>query len=393
MKRLFTYIATLLLFAACTSEEAVIDNVTAENVACILAEIEHPEGFGDALVSRATLVYDDTKNIMAFKWDDEDHIGVFTKNDSPNHRAQQKYTQVLNDPANTDNVRAFQTPDGAVHVNKNYQYVSYFPYSDYVTDYANVPVDYTGQLQTDPVDFSYYWYDSNDEAYKASQPKASAHLPKYDYLCTGVTDPTPTGGIYFKLNRMGAIVRFWLVIDSKYNYVYDEMQLVNNTKMFTTKATMDAENLTLTPTEQSHIINLKFGNAGAGFDLTEMGNDGTRSTSPFYDWYNDEYTGYILAYMMLAPIDLKGTSETPTDPGYVENSFVYLVAHEKGTDIKHYFKSSGLAKPNLKANDFYNWTIYPNEDTPIEVSEITVEQWREGTTFDNGSNGSGTETW
>lgn len=393
MKRLFTYIATLLLFAACTSEEAVIDNVTGREVASIFAEIEDPVGFGKNLGSRATLVYDDAKNIMAFKWDDEDHIGVFTKNESPTHRAQQEYTQVKDDPANTDNVRAFQTPDGAVHVDKNYQYVSYFPYSAAVSDYANVPVDYTGQVQTEPVDFSYYWYDKNDEAYKASQPMASAHLPKYDFLCTGVTNPTPTGGIYFKLNRMGAIVRIWLVIDSKYNYVYDEMQLVNNTKMFTTKATMDAENLTLTPTEQSHIINLKFGTADAGFDLTEMGNDGTRSTSPFYDWYNGKYTGYILAYMMLGPIDLKGTSENPSDPGYVEKSFVYLVAHEKANpEKKHYFKSSGLAKPNLTPNAFYNWTVYPNEDTPIEVSEITVEQWREGTTFDNG-NGNGTATW
>lgn len=381
MKRLFTYIATLLLFAACTSEEAVIDNVTNENVVGILAEIEDPEGLGDEFVSRASLVYDESNKIMAFKWDDEDHIGVFTKNESPEHRAQQEYTQVKNDPANTDNVRAFQTPDGAVHVDKNYQYVSYFPYSAEVSDYAKVPVKYTGQKQIDPIDFSDY-NKSPDTKYRDSQPKASAHLADYDYLCTGVTDPTPTGGIYFNMNRMGAIVRFWIVLDKKYNYVYDELQLVNNTKMFTTKATMDAEEMKLTPTEQSHIVNLRFGSAG--FDMSTVPADGTSNT--FYYWNSsNKHVGYIMAYMMFGPIDLTGND--------VENCFIYLVAHEKGhPEKKHYFKSSGLSKPNLTPNAFYKWTIYPGEDTPIEVSEITVEEWREGTTFDNG-NGNGTATW
>ena len=88
---------------------------------------------------------------------------------------------------------------------------------------------------------------------------------------------------------------------------------------------------------------------------------------------------------MFGPIDLTGND--------VENSFIYLVAHEKDhPENIHYFKSPGLSKPNLTPNAFYKWTIYPDEDKPIEVSEITVEEWREGTTFENG-NGNGTATW
>lgn len=390
MKRLFTYIATLLLLAACSSEEAVIGDVTANEVVGIQVEIEDPKGIGDELISRASLAYDDAKDIMAFKWADDDVIGVFTYTEHT-HSQQQKFSQVKGDPINTDNLRAFMTQDGALHVEKNYQYVSCFPYfADHQFDYTNIPVDYTGQRQMEPIDFSDY-KQNPDTKYKESQPKASAHLSDYDFLCTGVTDPTPTGGIHFKLNRMGAIVRFWIVLDKNYNYVYDELQLVNNTKMFTTEATMDAEKMTLTPTptKQSHIVSLKLG--ADGFDMTDVPENG--KSSKFYYWNGSKHLGAIMAYMMLGPIDLKGTSNIETDPGYVENCVLYLVAHEKDDPkIKHYFKATGLSKPNLKPNIFYKWTVYPDKDTPIEVSEITVEEWREGTTFDNG-NGNGTGSW
>ena len=392
MKRLFTYIATLLLLSACTSEDAAIGDMTADDVVGIQVEIEDPKGLGDEFVSRASLAFNDAKNIMEFKWDDDDVIGVFTYNSSnSSHSQQQRFSQVSNDPINTDNLRAFMTQDGRLHVDENFKYVSCFPYfANHKVDYTNIPVDYTGQCQKDPVDFSDYKNTPNTN-YMKSQPKASAHLSDYDFLCTGITDPTPTGGIHFKMNRMGAIVRFWIVLDKKYNYVYDSIQVVNRTKQFTLKATMDAEKMTLTPTEQSHIVNLKLGSERFGFDMSEVPTES--ASSKFYYWNGTKHSGYIMAYMMFGPIDLKGTSENPSDPGYVENCFIYLVAHEKGHSEKiHYFKSPGLSKPNLTPNAFYKWTIYPKEDTPIEVSEITVEEWREGTTFYNGD-GNGTATW
>lgn len=386
MKRLFTYIATLLLLAACSSEEAVIgDNGGQEKMKGITAEIKDPVLLGDEFISRASLVYDDDNRIMNFKWDAGDNIGVFTYNVP--HTQQQLFSQRDDIENKDDHIRIFKTQDGDLSVTPGQKYVSHFPVIS-ANDYTLIPVDYTGQCQTKPVDFSNYFNNKNDKAYKASQPEASAHLSQYDFMCTGPIEPTPWGGIHFPLNRVGAIVRFWLVINSTYNYVYDELQLVNNTKMFTTKATMDASKVPsddvnpLTPTEQSHTINLKFGQDGAGFDLSTPTHDGTKSTNPFYDWYNDKFTGYIQAYMMVAPIDLTG----------VESCVLYLVAHKKDTKTKHYFKSTGLSKPNLKPNTFYQWTVTPGVDTPIEVSEITVEEWREGTTFDNG-NGNGTGSW
>lgn len=391
MKTSITYIAALLLLAACSSENIVIEPATdtAEETAGIGVRIEAPVGLGDEFISRASLTYDDDNDIMAFKWGD-DCIGVFPYVNASNS-SQQKFSQLENDPRNTNPdpsdplLRYFETEDKKVVVVPNSQYVAYMPYdATHSVNYTNIPVSYTGQRQIAPVDFSNYWNNKNDEAYKTSQQDASAHLSQYDYLCSSIATSDDNGSIHFDLKRMGAIVRFWIRIDPKNNYVYDELQLVNNSKEFTTEATMDAEAQTLTPTAtgKSHVMTLKLGAENAGWDMSIQTNNGTKSTTPFYDYYNGTYTGYIMAYMMLAPINLQGDD--------VEHCELYLIAHEKANpENKHYFKATGLSKPNLQPNSFYKWTIIPAE--PIEFSNITVEEWREGTTFDN--NGAGTGTW
>lgn len=386
MKTSITYIAALLLLAACSSENIVIEPATdtAEEVAGIGVRIEAPVGLGDEFISRASLTYDDANDIMAFKWDDADLLGVFTYND---HSQQLPFKQ-LKDDRNTPLLRYFETNDNKVVVDPKSPYVACLPYLSGQNDYTKIPVSYTGQRQIEPVDFSNYWNDKNDKAYKDSQPKASAHLTDYDYLCSGVTTSDDNGSILFDLKRMGAVVRFWIRIDPKNNYVYDELQLVNNSKAFTTEATMNAETQELTPTAtgKSHVMTLKLGAENIGWDMSVKDNDGTKSTTPFYDYYNGTYTGYIMAYMMLAPINLQGDD--------VENCELYLVAHEKEySENKHYFKATGLSKPNLQPNSFYKWTIVPGEDTPIEFSTIKVEEWRNGTSFDNGDNGAGTGSW
>lgn len=389
MNKTITYIAALLLLTACSSENIAIEPAidTAEETAGIGVRIEAPVGLGDEFISRASLIFDDAKDIMAFQWGN-DCIGVFTYSESDAaHSSQQKFSQIEGDPRNTDPVlRYFETNDKKVVVVPNSQYVAYMPYdANHSVNYTNIPVSYTGQRQTKPVDFSNYWNNKTDADYKVSQQDASAHLSQYDYLCGGVTTSDDNGSILFDLKRMGAIVRFWIRINPKKNFVYDELQLVNKSKEFITEATMNAEAKTLTPTAtgKSHVMTLKLGEENVGFDMTDQTNDGTKSTTPFYDWYNGKYTGYIMAYMMLAPIDLQGDD--------VENCELYLVAHERGTENKHYFKATGLSKPNLQQNSFYKWTIVPEEDNPIEFSDITVEEWREGTTFEN--NGAGTGTW
>lgn len=385
MKKIYAIIITILSLTACSSDTELPapPHIGQEEPQGIRVEIEAPYGLGDAdVASRSSLYYDDAKNIMEFEWDNSDCIGVFSLTDDPARSQQLKFTQI-EDPSNTSMLRTFMTNDKKLQVSTQYRYLAYLPYfPDHELDYTIIPVDYTGQRQTKPVNFTKYRTDKSNADYKKSQKEASAHLGDYDFLCTGPTDPTPNGGILFKMNRMGAIVRFWIVIDPKNNYVYDELQLVNNSKKFTTKATMDANALTLTATEQSNVMSLQLG--VDGFDLSDPTNNGSYSTNPFYDWKKETntYTGYIMAYMMLAPINLQGDD--------VEKSVLYITAHEKDhPERKHYFKSPGLSKPNLRPNSFYKWTVYP-EDMPIELTSITVEEWRESTTaFENDGNGTG----
>lgn len=383
MKRTFTIIGGMMLLAACSGENSIIDpslDKGASAGASIRVELEEPVGVGDEDFTRSSLVLNEAKNIMAFRWDDDDCIGTFTYPDAE-HSQQMKFSQVPS-ATDTDTERTYQTPDGDLVVEPTKQYISCLPYFEgHPFNYTNIPVDYTGQRQTMPADFTDY-KKSPDTGYQASLPNASAHLSQYDYLCTGPVTPDERGGIFFKLNRMSSIVRMWVVLDSKYNYVYDELQLVNNSRMFTTKATLNAATMTLTPTEQSHVVSLKLGNEGEGFDLTDKPADGTSST--FYYWNNGKHSGSIMTFMMFAPIDLTADN--------VEKCFAYLVAHEKDhPENKHYFRSAGLSKPNLRPNSYYKWNVTPAVDTPIEMTGITVEEWREGTSFDN--EGTGTGKW
>lgn len=382
MKKYFTYIATVLALAACSSEDSVTGNATGmENVdeaSGIVVKMESPVGLGDENVTRSTLIYDDAQNKMVSGWEADDCIGVFALADGV-HQQQQKFTQVPGGDISDPHKRWFQTPDQKMVVEGEKDFVAYIPYKDGVTDYTKIDIDYTGQMQTDPVDFSDYWGDKTK--YSASQPKASKHLNDYDYSCTGIITSSADGKLHLDMKRVGAIVRFWIVIDPSCNYVYDELQLVNKDKAFTTVATMNAATKELTPVVENNMISLKLGEGG--FDLTVQDNDDGKSTTPFY-WYSSsgKYTGYIMAYMMMAPIDLTG----------VDNCTLYLVAHDsEGT--KHYLKSEGLSKPNLKANSFYKWTCYPGMDDPIKFSEITVQDWKEGTEVTNGDEGTGTEAW
>lgn len=385
MKKLLSYIFVFLAVTACSTEDIVTTPDTETDVTTeaegIKVEIEAPVGLGDADISRSTIVYDDDKNIMAFKWSDYDCIGVFTYPDAA-HSQEQKFRQYPDPATDSDLLRTFETEDHKLNVEPGKEYVACLPYfENHMFDYTNIEVSYTRQCQADPVDFTDY-KQTPDPKYKTSQPKASAHLSKYDYLCSGPTISSSTGRIRFKMDHMGAIVRFWIVIDPKYNYVYDELQLVNSAKEFTTEATMNVATKELTPTKTSHMVTLQLGKDGQGFDTSNVSESETSST--FYYWNNTKHMGYIyiMAYMMLAPIDLTN----------VENCVLYLVAHEKGEPgIKHYFKATGLSKPNLKPNTFYKWTVYPDE--AIEVSSITVEEWRKGTTFYNGDNGAGTGSW
>ena len=108
----------------------------------------------------------------------------------------------------------------------------------------------------------------------------------------------------------------------------------------------------------------------------------TDVSSAAADYYYNN-AGYIVSYMMIAPIDLSDADDIS----------IYLKGHDgSGT---YYFKSQGeLEKPNLTANMFYQWTSGDNNGDPaIVFDHISVQDWERDVIYSNGEGGTGTGTW
>jgi hypothetical protein len=201
----------------------------------------------------------------------------------------------------------------------------------------------------------------------------------------------------------------------------------------------------LKPSATSRVMSLKFAPA---IDMTN-GSDNTKETYNY--WYAGTY-GFIMAYMMMAPIDLTAEGvENSTlymiarqpkyyttaaeynayygleedDKGYLANddalnalkqaekmkvykdvsaynaakepdispsAFDALPVDKKLIDPDRKVYKATLSKINFLAGKHYQWVPALNPDSPITFKEISIETWKTGTEFTN-AEGTGTEDW
>ena len=155
--------------------------------------------------------------------------------------------------------------------------------------------------------------------------------------------------------------------------VYDGIQLVAAGKKFILTGILEADKRVITPLIVSSAMDLEFS------PKLEMRTEVSSSAADYY--YNG--AGYIVSYMMIAPIDLRDAGEIS----------IYLKGHIGNNT--YYYKSKGeLEKPNLTANMFYQWTSADNSDNPaIIFDEISVQDWERDVIYSNGEEGTGTSTW
>lgn len=396
MKKIFIYALTLIALAACTAEDAVVEEVLEQpkDESSIMAVMEQPMLTGGALGSRASLHYDKfvNSNAALFEWSGNDHISVYKYGETDADFVQAIDFVQTDGQTNGTVASVFESAsDGIKSLAGNTQYVAFFPQG--TTEHAKpqggylIDVDYKDQVQASSIDMRYYFNQKTNssqeyylteemyENYLASEKAASAHLSKYDFLCSSPVTTRAMGGVHFLLNRMGAVVRFY-VKSPVANMVYTELQLYNGSVEFALDATIDVSTKTMTYHNKSHVMKLKLGETG--FDIGEYSDD-----NKFYS--NETKKSYFAAYMMLAPIDLKPIAEQST---------LYLIAHENGDASKiHYYKATLSAKPTLSANIFHQWTMTPGTDTPIEFTETTVEDWKQTEGYSNGEGGNGTSGW
>lgn len=396
MNKLLFYIFSLFLIVSCASDN-IEDCIMTDNSLpateqdnnndgeedlwphdIMTASMKGVDAEGSNEMTRSYLYYyyEETPSGMAFRWNDNDILGVFSVGYSTN---QQKTDIKPETITNTKKISSasFEVKDQDIHYEG--KYYAYRPYDVEVgehTSISEIPIDYTGQIQTANVKMS-LWPDNKTD-YEVSEKAAAAHLSSKDYLVSSAS-AFSEGGIHFNMKRLGGVIRFYFVApkDGGGNVeevIYDEIQLVNKENLFTLKTTMSLPDQALAdePIETSHMVSLSL--EGEGFDFT--------STNAHRDEYKYNRTGYghlVIAYMMIAPVNL------------TTKSTIYLLGRTS-EGVRKYYKATAKEK-NVIADFMHQWSqndLTPDE--PITFNAISVEEWKEGTTFSN-DDGKGTEGW
>lgn len=373
-----------LLLTACSDEGPFAEQPSVsfpDGVYAIMPQLENVN-VGNGPQSRSTLHYDYTDNKMKFNWEDdkEEYIGVFGKE---TQASCVQFTREHNSDTGALSYNKFLPPAGLNPIQGSQDYISYRPYTiaKDLTDYKNVPIHFDGQIApTNPLLADYYraTYDYPTETQKAtyltnyetSEKRASSHLSAYDYLASGVVKASAEGNLTFTLYRLPAVTRFFLKCPE--DVIYDSLQVVAKGKQFILKGTMDMEYKSISATKTSTVQTLKFQD---GFDMRN------KTTNQNYYKNGDEYVGYIVAYMMFAPIDLSDA----------ESLYIYLFGHNG--DEKTYYRAASVDKPNLTANMFYQWTSKNNQRVPITFEPVNVQDWENDAAYNNTDKGNGTGAW
>jgi hypothetical protein len=72
--------------------------------------------------------------------------------------------------------------------------------------------------------------------------------------------------------------------------------------------------------------------------------------------------------------------------------FAALTVDQKLKEYERKVYAATLSKINFEAGKHYQWKPVLNPDEPITFTEISIQEWEQGTTFTN-EDGTGTEDW
>ncbi|MBR4269639.1 MAG: hypothetical protein IKQ47_07665 [Prevotella sp.] len=414
---------------------------------------EFEGGIGDAdgenerIASKSQLYYDRVNNKLKFTWTTGDMIGIFPESNDKGQFAfiLDSSTPLTVQETSVSGVFEPYDKEAAYPISATAKYYSYFPYTPQTLEtgeftFNAVPVSYRNQTQTANEQMNLY-FRMHDDDFLETEKAASAHLAGYDYMVSDVTS-TEAAHVHFNYSHMGSIVRFYIQCPATSNpgLFVDSLQVVNEDKLFVTDAAMNINAKTFEERTMSRAMSLKFAPA---VDMTNNYDD-TKGT---YNYWNSKKpaNGYIMAYMMIAPTDLSRAE--------VQNSTLYLIARQPhyyttkeeyneyyGTTLndaafaaltqaqkmkvyknvadynagkltsisseefaaltvdqklKEYERKvykATLSKINFEAGKHYQWKPALNPDEPITFTEITIQEWEQGTTFTN-EDGTGTEDW
>lgn len=264
---------------------------------------------------------------------------------------------------------------------------SYFPYNssfDPGNDikYTALPFSFKDQVQQGYVNLTAYYNGdasgnkgNNSQVYIESETKACEHLNKCNFLISPESKYA-NGHIRFSAHPVGAVARFYLLAP-KETLKLKSLRLVASEPVFYEEGTVDLssqpynsgatdknEGLKLVSasyTEDSQRQMHPKGEPSASVELKFA--EGVSTT---YNATTSPYGHYMIAYLMMYPVDLTKVSEL----------YVYLEAEDAAGNKKN-FRTSNLEKKNMYSGNYYQWMYKALDDEhPIELT-ATVIPWQD----------------
>lgn len=209
---------------------------------------------------------------------------------------------------------------GAWSLRASRQYGAYYPFSkkNYYIDETKIPISYLGQKQTGNNNLD--------------------HLSDYDFMAAAAVSPDANGAVNITLQHLGAFLR--LTITAPEAKTYTKVCLSSDAAIFTTDATINLQDGSLTPTKKADVLSLLL--------------DNVTTTAP---------NQTITAYMMLAPISASDISAHPISVTLFDDNGVSYVADLTFTSVvagKSYAKSAFVQLNEFDATKIESWAVIPD---------------------------------
>ena len=410
MKNIFTYltVVAMMLFVSCSS-----DSIIAEDSEVILEE-------GTMATKPSLECGDDTRSLlylqdgkMKFEWQTTDSIAVYPMyvegTDQEFESIGQSMRQVLFYRNNTTGDNGIAKAEFSINEEKYILNIAntkdFVAWSPYRYDrgipemgYTEMPVTYENQIQSANVELGHYV--TSDEAemalYLESEKAASAHLGDFDYLYAQAEQGN-TGYTCFDFSHLQATVRFYMLIpEPEKPQVFDSLIVYHKFDSdgvgvnFVSKGKFNLDDMSFSVDKKVSKLKLKLGTDREGLNLIDK-TEGSDTEGKYLPKYKRNGKYYLIAYMQVYPVDM-------TDE-HILMPTLYLCGHtgtEGGGDLKKNFYKARLAKKNIEAGKWYQWSTTLDEDEPIEFEVVQVQEWLDDDTYYNTvdkTDGRGTENW
>lgn len=275
-----------LSFYACSQESIIQESEEVKGVSITLT----PFACDDSS-TRTAYTVSETDGFLS-SWTEGDIIGIYPVGGD----------QVAFPISNGAGTSTAKFDGGAWALRANYKYSAYYPFSkeNYTISETAIPVDYTGQTQT--------------------ENNSTSHLGAYDFLASTATQPDADGNVNLEMNHLGCFVRFRLHVDRVTTFTKMTISPSDASIAFTTKGTINLKNAT------------PFINASASSPTFTLLLDNVSNTAE---------EKVLTLYAMLAPMS-----------NFLDKPFVVTVSDING--LSHCFNGYGK---NLVAGKSYNFDL------------------------------------